>query len=321
MSAPLILCIEDEPSLREDIAVDLREAGYAVIAVASAADALDLLRRQRPDLILSDIVMPRMDGHALLAHLRSARPDLDDIPFVFLTALSAREQMIAGRRAGADDYLTKPIDYDLLRAIVSSRLERAARAQAAGPTKAGTAALDQLAVGVVLLDDACAVHYANLAAQTLLREAGLEPGKRLSTRGENGRKLADLLGALASGEGSGAAVLVGAGARRLMILGRRIASRALRGGATVMLMLSDPKNQQPMDIATLRQLFDLTPTEAQVARLVAEGLRRNQIAARLGLSPTTIAFHLRNIFDKTGTHRQADLVALFLSLPIAGGEA
>lgn len=103
MSAPLILCIEDEPSLRDDIAAELAEAGYDVIEAADACDALEQLDDRRPDLILCDIVMPGMDGHALLTHLRSARPELNGIPFVFLTALSSREQMIAGRRAGADD--------------------------------------------------------------------------------------------------------------------------------------------------------------------------------------------------------------------------
>ena len=68
--------------------------------------------------------------------------------------------------------------------------------------------------------------------------------------------------------------------------------------------------------AALRQLFDLTPTEANVARLVAQGLRRDQVAARLGVSPNTVAFHLRNVFDKTGTRRQADLMALILSMPM-----
>ncbi|NNU81383.1 response regulator [Halovulum dunhuangense] len=318
MNAPLILCVEDEPSLREDIAVDLREAGYAVIAAATAVDALDLLDGKRPDLILSDIVMPEMDGHALLAHLRAARPDLDDIPFVFLTALSAREQMIAGRRAGADDYLTKPIDYDLLRAIVSNCLDRARRARSAANLRSGIAALDRLSVGVVLLDGKGDVQYANGSAQERARAAGIDIGTRVTAKGEQGRKLAELVGALVAGNESGGAFSVYSGARRLMVLGRSLRSGSAPGGAAAMLMLSDPERQRPLDPRTLRQLFDLTPTEADVARLVAEGLRRNQIASRLGLSPTTIAFHLRNIFEKTGTHRQADLVALFLSMPISG---
>ena len=80
-----------------------------------------------------------------------------------------------------------------------------------------------------------------------------------------------------------------------------------------MLILSGGDGQPPLDNTTLGQLFDLTPMEAQVAHLLAEGLRRSQIADRLTISGTTVAFHLRNIFAKTGVQRQAELVALILS--------
>jgi len=84
-----------------------------------------------------------------------------------------------------------------------------------------------------------------------------------------------------------------------------------------MLILSGTDSKPPMDTATLGQLFGLTPMEAQVACLLAEGLRRSQIADRLAISGTTVAFHLRNIFSKTGVQRQAELVALILSVPLA----
>lgn len=317
MTGALILCIEDEPSLRDDIAAELREAGYGVIAAGDASEALDRLENGRPDLVLCDIVMPGMDGFGLLAHLRAARPDLDDIPFVFLTALSSREQMIEGRQAGADDYLTKPIDYDLLRAMIATRLDQAARIRSARGTDAGTAALDRLAIGVVLLDAEGLVLHANPAARDLAGEAGIGLGPRITAGGADGGKLAALATRIASGAESGAALWLEAGGRRVMVLGRPLAPRPARDGATAMLTLRDPERQEPLDAVTLRQLFDITPTEAGVARLLAEGLRRDQVAERLGVSSTTVAFHMRNIFDKTGTRRQADLVALILSMPVA----
>ena len=315
MNAPLILCIEDEPSLRDDIAAELGEAGYEVIQAADARDALERLDDRRPDLILCDIVMPGMDGRALLAHLRSARPELNGIPFVFLTALSSREQMIEGRRAGADDYLTKPIDYDLLRAMIAARLDQVARLRSAGGREAETDALDRLTVGVVLLDVEGGVCHANLAAIDLARDAGITLEPRLTGKGEGGRKLAGLLARILSGSESGAALWLDDGLRRVMVLGRPFGAGPTRD-AVAMLTLSDPDRQEALDPAVLRQLFDLTPTEANVARLVAEGLRRDQVAARLGVSPNTVAFHLRNVFDKTGTRRQADLMALILSMPM-----
>ena len=67
----------------------------------------------------------------------------------------------------------------------------------------------------------------------------------------------------------------------------------------------------------LEKLFGLTPTEANVATAFAQGLRTVDIARQFDISPTTVAFHKRNLFEKTQTHRQADLVALLLSLPVA----
>lgn len=317
MSTPLILCIEDEPSLRDDIAAELGEAGYEVIQAADARDALERLDDRRPDLILCDIVMPGMDGRALLAHLRSVRPELNGIPFVFLTALSSREQMIEGRRAGADDYLTKPIDYDLLRAMIAARLDQVARLRSAGGREAKTDALDRLTVGVVLLDVEGGVRHANRAAIELARDAGITLEPRLTGKGEGGRKLAGLVARIMSGGDSGAALWLDDGLRRVMVLGRPLGAGPTQDGTAAMLTLSDPDRQEAPDPVALRQLFDLTPTEAGVARLVAEGLKRDQIAVRLGVSPNTVAFHLRNIFDKTGTRRQADLVALILSMPMA----
>ncbi|KQI73014.1 hypothetical protein AN191_03695 [Loktanella sp. 5RATIMAR09] len=316
MTAPLILCIEDEPSLRDDIAAELREASYRVIAVGDAQDALDQLDRRRPDLILCDIVMPGMDGHALLAHLRATRPNFADIPFVFLTALSTREQMIEGHRAGADDYLTKPIDYDLLRAIVAARLDQVARLRSSRRDAPGTVVLDRLAVGVVLLGEDGVVRHANRAAHVLAKQAEIDLGPRISVKNEDGRKLVALAKQVASGQVAEAALLLEIGGRRLMVLGRPLGGAAGKDGIAAMLTISDPERQQALDAETLRQLFDLTPTEACVARLIAEGLRRDQVADRLDVSSTTVAFHLRNIFDKTGIRRQADLLGLVRSMPM-----
>lgn len=317
MSAPLILCVEDEPSLRDDITFELHEAGYAVAAVADAREALTCMERRRPDLILCDILMPGMDGRKLMSHLRQTRPDLDDVPFVFLTALSSRRQVIDGRIAGADDYLTKPIDYDLLRATVESRLSRMRRLRTMAGDRSALTALDRLAVGVVLLDANGDVVHANPLARRLSDEAGVSLSGRIATGGEDGRKLSTLIAALISDEGMAPVGLRMDNGRHLVVVGVSLPARAHHDEAVAMLMLSGADGQPPLDNATLGQLFDLTPMEAQVACLLAEGSCRSQIADRLAISGTTVAFHLRNIFVKTGVQRQAELVALILSAPPA----
>mgnify|MGYP000854129095 FL=1 len=317
MTAPLILCVEDEPSLRDDIAFELHEAGYIVSAAGDAREALACLERQRPDLILCDILMPGMDGKRFMSYLRQTRPDLDDVPFVFLTALSSRQQVIDGRMAGADDYVTKPIDYDLLRATVEARLNRMQRLRAMPGDRSGLAALDRLALGVVLLDANGGVVHANPLAQNLSGAAGISLSGRFAASGENGRKLSALIAGLAPGKGMAPTGLRLDDGCQLMIIGMSLPAHSHHDEAVAMLILSGTDSKPPMDTATLGQLFGLTPMEAQVACLLAEGLRRSQIADRLAISGTTVAFHLRNIFSKTGVQRQAELVALILSVPLA----
>src|SRR5699024_9888272 len=149
-------------------------------------------------LILCDISMPGLDGFGLLEAVQAKGPEYADIPFVFLSAFSDPREIIEGKRLGADDYLVKPIDYDLLLATVHARLRQVERIQ--------------------------------LAQQ----QADITPA-------------AD----------------------------------------------------------TLTSRFDLTPTEARVAIALTEGLQPAQIAEGFGIARTTVAFHMRNIFDKTRTGRQA----------------
>lgn len=128
-NAPIILCVEDEQELCHDIADELREAGYQVIETASVKEAWQSLQVIQPDLILCDISMPFESGYVLLEKVQQAGAVYANTPFVFLTALSDPIEVIRGKRQGADDYLIKPIDYDLLLATVEARLRQVGRIQ------------------------------------------------------------------------------------------------------------------------------------------------------------------------------------------------
>ena len=117
-----ILCVEDEAMLLEDLKEELEDAGYRVLTAENGAAAMSVLGDEKPNLILCDMMMPRMDGPGLLTHIRKNHPKLNDVPFIFLTAKATREDLIEGKRLGVDDYLTKPVDYDLLLATVESSL-------------------------------------------------------------------------------------------------------------------------------------------------------------------------------------------------------
>ncbi|HEY1544612.1 MAG TPA: response regulator transcription factor, partial [Xanthobacteraceae bacterium] len=83
--------------------------------------------KDTPDLVLSDISMPVMSGFELLERLTAVAPRFGNVPFVFLTALTDRDNELKGRQLGADDYVTKPIDFEVLDTIIRARLARVAR--------------------------------------------------------------------------------------------------------------------------------------------------------------------------------------------------
>lgn len=122
-----LLCVEDEPEILADIVDELRDAGFIVDSAANGEEALRSIDAQLPDLIVSDIQMPGIDGLALLRELRSRDAACGTIPFIFLTAFGDMGHLIDGRQAGADDYIVKPIDFDLLIAAIESRLSICAR--------------------------------------------------------------------------------------------------------------------------------------------------------------------------------------------------
>ena len=122
-----ILCIEDDRETAALIAEELVDRGYEVTVAHDGREGLAAILRTMPDLVLSDISMPVMSGFELLERLIALAPRFSKMPFVFLTALTDRYNEIRGRQLGADDYVTKPIDFELLATIISARLAGVAR--------------------------------------------------------------------------------------------------------------------------------------------------------------------------------------------------
>ena len=110
-----ILCIEDDRETAALIAEELVDRGYAVTVAHDGREGLAAILKTMPDLVLSDISMPLMSGFELLERLIDLAPRFAKMPFVFLTALTDRDNELKGRQLGADDYVTKPIDFDVLR--------------------------------------------------------------------------------------------------------------------------------------------------------------------------------------------------------------
>lgn len=118
-----ILIIEDEARVRANLATILKFEGYDVVEAVDGDDGLSRARETSPALILCDVTMPKRDGHEVLRTLR-ADPQTRGIPFVFLTARGAIQELREGMTLGADDYLIKPVPREDLLAAVSTRLKR-----------------------------------------------------------------------------------------------------------------------------------------------------------------------------------------------------
>jgi DNA-binding response OmpR family regulator len=122
-----ILCIEDDLDTASLLCEELVDRGFEVRVAYNGREGLTSILREPPDLVLSDIGMPGMSGFDLLERLTSMEPRFETMPFVFLTALGDHDNEIKGWQLGADDYVIKPVDYDVLAALITARLARVAR--------------------------------------------------------------------------------------------------------------------------------------------------------------------------------------------------
>jgi DNA-binding NarL/FixJ family response regulator len=122
-----ILCIEDDRETAALIREELVDRGFEVSTAHSGQEGLLALMQTQPDLVLCDMSMPVMTGYDVLERLNEFAPRMGRIPFVFLTAFTDRESELRGRRLGADDYVTKPIDFERLVYIINARISGVAR--------------------------------------------------------------------------------------------------------------------------------------------------------------------------------------------------
>ncbi|MFF7179780.1 response regulator [Streptomyces sp. NPDC008121] len=141
-SAVRVLVVDDEAPLTELLSMALRYEGWRVHSAGDGAGALRAAREFRPDAVILDVMLPDMDGLAVLGGLRREQPD---VPVLFLTAKDAVEDRIAGLTAGGDDYVTKPFSLE----EVVARLRGLIRRSGAAPARSDSL----LAVGDLTLDE------------------------------------------------------------------------------------------------------------------------------------------------------------------------
>src|SRR5712691_7514510 len=121
MSKPRVLVVDDEQNARAALRTILSEEGYEIAEASDGEEGLRQLQELAPDVVLADVRMPRMDGLTLL---RKAKEEGSDATFVMMTAFANVESAVEAMRAGAENYLVKPVSFDALRVFIDKALEK-----------------------------------------------------------------------------------------------------------------------------------------------------------------------------------------------------
>ncbi len=139
MAAARILIVDDDPDTQRVLGYTLKQEGFQVLVAVDGAEALRVREREKPDLILLDIMLPKLDGYQVAERIRAEEGSVAHVPIVMVTAETDIEQKVRGLRAGADDYLVKPFHPAELLARIRSLLARFAPrvADTAGGPAAG----------------------------------------------------------------------------------------------------------------------------------------------------------------------------------------
>ena len=143
-----ILLVDDEPDILEIIGYNLSQEGYQIVTASNGKEAITKAKKEHPNLIIMDVMMPEMDGIEACENIRKL-PDFENTIITFLTARSEDYSQVAGFDVGADDYITKPIKPKLLVSKIKALLRRINDVEDAGTNSSSS---EQLKVGDIIID-------------------------------------------------------------------------------------------------------------------------------------------------------------------------
>ncbi|MDK9698423.1 MAG: response regulator transcription factor [Siculibacillus sp.] len=290
----IVLVVDDTPDTLGFLTEALEAAGAMVLVATGGEQALAIVERITPDVILMDAVMPGMDGFETCRRLKRHAATAD-VPIIFMTGLSDTEHIVEGLSAGGVDYVTKPIVLDELTARIRVHLANARRERSA------RVALDTAGRFLLATDAGGRIAWATPQAARLLAEVGDGEASEASlpeaVRVEIARR--------SRGEGEGAIALAASGERRLTLafLGRA-------GEDELLFRLT--ADEVGGEEAALRRRFALTGREAEVLLWIARGKSNRDIGDILGLSPRTVNKHLEQVYAKLGVENRASAAVMAL---------
>lgn len=138
-----ILVVDDEPSITKSVQYSLEKEGYTVIVADNGIDAIELARKERPNLAILDVMIPQLDGYEVCRTIRAEMP----IPIIMLTAKGEEIDKVVGLEIGADEYLTKPFSLRELQARIKAMLRLVSRFKASKPDEP-----EKIEIGELVID-------------------------------------------------------------------------------------------------------------------------------------------------------------------------
>ncbi len=328
-----VMFVDDEPAVLQSLGRAFRhwrgeiDLQFETDPTAALAKATAL----RPDVVVSDMMMPQMTGLELVIAMREQLPETK---FIMLTGMAdLPTAMNAINQASVFRFYTKPCDTAMLEEGIRAALPagKPQAVEAPGPSVAtglseriGLATLDHLALGVIVVDAGARVLLANNAGANLFAQKdGLLTGAHEVCRAANSRECQELHGLIKAaasadevGLKEGTIALTRPSLRRpLCVAVTPLPQDQGHDQGLAILFVSDPEDQKlPSDVAIAR-LFGLTGSESRLVRALTEGARLEDAASQTGVTHSTARTYLKQIFAKTGTNRQSDLIRLVLTSP------
>jgi DNA-binding NarL/FixJ family response regulator len=286
----VVLIVDDDPDAISMLNAALSEAQMTALVALSGEQALTIARRIRPDLILMDAMMPGMDGFEACQKIK-ADAVIAHIPVVFMTGLSASEDMVKGFDSGGIDYVTKPIDLKALIARIRAHLVNSRIAAGAKQ------ALDTMGQNSLAVDAEGNILWSTPNTHSLLAGFGADQQWISSTLSTY---IAPWL------EQGGKQPL------RIEDLSQPLLIKTMDNQqADEWLLLIELANK-PKEEDLLREKFELTPRESEVLTWISRGKTNQEIAMILDFSPRTVNKHLEQIFRKLGVENRTTAAAVSL---------
>lgn len=291
----IVLVVDDSPDTLKMVTDAFEDAGMTVLVALEGEQALAMLQKVTPDVILMDAVMPGIDGFETTRRLKGNNT-LAHVPVIFMTGLSETEDIVKGLEAGGVDYVTKPIVPDELLARIRVHLGNARRAHGAH------AALDTIGRYLLAANSAGEILWSTPQAARLLSAAFRK------FEGGGFRLPADVQEWLRQ-SGKGAA---GSGAISLV---SEVTDDKLRlsyvgqiGSDEILLRLAEGEESDEKTL--LKAKLNLTVREAEVLLWIARGKSNRDIGDILSLSPRTVNKHLEQVYAKLGVENRTSAAAL-----------